>query len=236
LARRATGAGGCFCGAAEAAVQRQPVDEQPLRQKPWVSQKPVTLWSHWTGYFQGAYGTECEHDNRRRGQRVNQVPRTVFLPGLMRSMSKRCERGGPAADEFAEKRPLHTSCSSSVALRSSCVPLRTVASAYGTSPRSALSRVFLTMRRAAAAAKSMRLAERLAHLARSVPRQTVRVVPSSAFKYAEQSARKRVLMFLVSRSETHDACHRQASAARIGALQAPGGTRTGCAKPRKERD
>lgn len=48
--------------------------------------------------------------------------------------------------------------------RTSCVELRPVELAYGTSPRNALRHAFLAIRRAAAAKKSKRIAERLAKI------------------------------------------------------------------------
>ena len=83
----------------------------------------------------------------------------VLLP---RSLFKRIARdasvpaSGATAAEFARMLPRPSTSS---------VTLRSVASEYGTSPRNALRRAFLTIRRAAAAKKCRRIAGRLAQIA-----------------------------------------------------------------------
>lgn len=81
------------------------------------------------------------------------LPRAMFRRiGSNASVSA----SGVTAAEFIGLKPC---------LSSSSVSLRSVASVYGTLPRNALRNAFLALRRAAAAKKRKRIAERLARVA-----------------------------------------------------------------------
>lgn len=110
---------------------------------------------------------------------MHSVPRTAAsrMP-LPRSLFKRIARdasvpaSGATVAEFARLLPRSSTSS---------VPLRFVASEYGTSPRNALRSVFLALRRAAAAKKRKRIAVRLAQAAEKLGhRVTPRWVGRSA--------------------------------------------------------
>ncbi len=105
---------------------------------------------------------------------MSSVPRSVSSSlKSPRSLFKRPANAGvPASGVTASEfvgRCERTSSSTSPRIRISGVPLRSVAYVYGISPKKALRRAFLKIKRAATAAKFRRMAERLAKIASQGP-------------------------------------------------------------------
>src|SRR5258706_9781067 len=133
-------------------------------EKPCVGPKPVTVRSQCNDYFR-SFAERSTNWQEPRERKVTKVSRVVGPAPLSRVEFRRIRRdasvpaSGVTAAEFVGLFPRS---------RTSSVPLRSVACAYGLFPRSVLSRMLPAIRRAAGANKRRRIARRLARLAAKV--------------------------------------------------------------------